>query len=101
MSIQDFLLALGVGSALIAFWFVVRFPDRSPANLGRDLLHVAAALTIGWVAPDIFSTVSTYGFAPAVAGVFTILLPALVYTFLSGAWVLKLMHDAFSTYRHQ
>jgi hypothetical protein len=100
MSIQDFLLALGVGSALIAFWFVVRFPERCPANLRTALLHVAAALTAGWVAPDIFNAVSSHGLASAVAAVFTILLPALVYTFLSGAWVLKLVHDMFSAYRH-
>ena len=100
MTIQGFLLALGVGSALIAFWFVIRFPDRCPHSFKTALLHVVAALTFGWVAPDLFNAVSSHGLAPAFAGVFTILLPALVYTFLSGAWVLKLMHDAFSAYRH-
>jgi hypothetical protein len=101
MSIQDFLLALGVGSALIAFWFVVRFPERCPQSFRTALLHVVAALTFGWVAPDLFNALSAHGFASAIAAVFTILLPALVYTFLSGAWVLKLMHDAFSTYGHR
>jgi hypothetical protein len=101
MTIQDFLLALGVGSALIAFWFVVRFPNRCPHSFKTALLHVAAALGFGWIAPDLFNTVSSHGLAPAFAAVFTILLPALVYTFLSGAWVLKLMHDAFSTYGHR
>jgi hypothetical protein len=100
MSIQDFLLALGVGSALIAFWFVVRFPNRCPHSFKTALLHVAAALAFGWVAPDLFNAVSSHGIAPAFGAVFAILLPALVYTFLSGAWVLKLMHDAFSTYRN-
>jgi hypothetical protein len=100
MSIQNFLLALGVGSALIAFWFVARFPERCPHSLKRALLHVGAALTVGWVAPDIFNVVSSHGLAAAFAAVFTILLPALVYTFLSGAWVLKLMHEMFSAYRH-
>jgi hypothetical protein len=34
------------------------------------------------------------------ASMFAVLLPVLVYTFLSGAWVLKLTHDTFQRFRH-
>jgi hypothetical protein len=100
MNTQNFLLALGVGSALIAFWLALRFPDRGPADMSRALVHVGAAIGIGWFAPDIFNVFVVHGDATALTGIFLILLPVLVYTFLSGAWVLKIVHDMFSAYRH-
>jgi hypothetical protein len=94
MTTQTFILALGVGAALIAFWLVVRFPDRAPGDFRRALLHVGVALAAGWFAPDVFAALNVHGLAMAVAAVFAVLFPVLVYTFLAGAWFLKLAHDA-------
>jgi hypothetical protein len=96
---QTFLLALGVGAALIAFWLVARFPDRVPANLRVAMLHVFAALAIGWITPAAFGYVISYGRVAAFPAIFGILLPVVVYSFLSVAWFLKLMHNAIS-HRH-
>ena len=52
LTLPYFLLALGVGAALLAFWFVVRYPDRGPANMRGALIHVGIAFAIGWFAPD-------------------------------------------------
>ena len=88
---EDFLLALGVGAALIAFWVALRFPDRGPANFKVAFFHVAAALVIGWIAPAAFSVVIASGkAAAAMAGIFGVLLPVLVYCFLSVAWFLQI-----------
>ena len=46
MTTEEFLLALGVGSALIAFWLAIRFPDRAPADFPRAMLHVGAAFAV-------------------------------------------------------
>jgi hypothetical protein len=94
--IELFLLALGVGAALIAFWVAVRFPERGPANFRVAMCHVVAALAIGWITPTAFAYVISYGRIAALPAIFGLLLPVLVYSFLSVAWFLKLMHNAVS-----
>jgi hypothetical protein len=100
MTFHNFLLSLGVGSALVAFWFVARFPQKTPANFSRALLHVCAAMLLGAVVPDVIAVLSNFGYASALAAMFAVLMPVLVYTFLSGAWVLKLTADTFHRHRH-
>jgi hypothetical protein len=99
MTMPDFLIALAIGSALIAFWVVARFPERCPEDFARALLHVGLALGVGWFAPDLFNAVAAQGYTAALTGIFFVLLPVLFYTFLSGAWFLKLTHDTISRYR--
>ena len=48
LSIQEFLVALAVGSALIGFWVAMRFPDRTPQNMAKALLHVFVSFGVGW-----------------------------------------------------
>ena len=62
MTNHSFLIALGVGAALIAFWFAVRFPDRAPENLQRLLVHVAVVLAAGWLAPSVTAPLISSGF---------------------------------------
>ena len=100
MTFPYFLLALGTGSALLAFWFVVRYPNRGPANMRQALIHVGIAFAFGWFAPDLFSLFCTYGFRAAITGVFVLVFPVIFYTFLSGAWFLKVATDAMNQYRH-
>jgi hypothetical protein len=100
MTFHNFLLSLGVGSALIAFWCVVRFPEKTPEDFTRALLHVGAAILLGIVTPDVVAVLASYGFATALAAMLVVLLPVLVYTFLSGAWFLKLAHDTIHRHRH-
>jgi hypothetical protein len=100
MTFHNFLLSLGVGSALLAFWLVVRFPDRAPSSFARALAHVCVAMLLGAIVPDVIGLLNRWGFGPTLAAMFAVLLPVLVYTFLSGAWVLKLTHDTLRRYRH-
>jgi hypothetical protein len=100
MTFHNFLLSIGVGSALLAFWFVIRFPDRTPASFGRALLHVGLALLLGPVTPVLVGALWVHGYAGAMAAIFAVLTPILFYTFLSGAWVFKLVTDNFARYRH-
>jgi hypothetical protein len=98
LSIPGFLAALVIGSALIGFWLAVRFPDRTPEDFARALLHVFLSFGLGWAAADALTTVTTYGRTPAFFAIFLLVLPALAYTFLAGAWFLKLAHGMFSQY---
>lgn len=97
--VETFLLALGVGSAVIAFWLVARFPERGPTDFRAAMIHVFAALAIGWIAPNIFGYVISFGRIAALPAIFGVLLPVLVYSFLSVAWFLKLAHGAIQ-HRH-
>lgn len=98
LSIQQFLAALAVGSALIGFWVALRFPDRTPENMARALLHVLLSFGIGWAAADALTAATAYGKTAAFLAIFGLVLPALAYTFLAGAWFLKLAHGMFSSY---
>jgi hypothetical protein len=100
MTFHNFLLSLGVGSALLAFWFVVRFPDKAPANFTRALLHVGAALLLGPFTPLAVGALWAQGYTFALVSIFGVLLPVLFYTFLSGAWFFKLATDTIQRYRH-
>lgn len=98
VTIPEFLIALAVGSALIGFWVALRFPDRTPENVSRALMHVLLSFGIGWAAVDMFSTLTGYGKTAALAGMFGFVLPALAYTFLAGAWFLQLVAGMFARY---
>jgi len=100
MNFHNFLLSLGVGSALLAFWFVIRLPDRTPESFARALIHVGLALLLGPVAPILVAALWIHGYATAMVAIFAVLLPVLFYTFLSGAWFFKLATDALGHYRN-
>jgi hypothetical protein len=99
MSTHSFLIALGTGAALIAFWFAIRFPDRAPENLQRLLIHVAIVMAAGWMAPSVTGPLIAAGFPTAMTALFVVVLPILIYTFLAGAWVLQLVHETFSRFK--
>lgn len=100
MTIGMFLVALGLASALLAFWFVIRFPGRGPEDGRRAMLHVGAALALGWFVPDIFNAICAYGYTAALVALFGVVFPVVFYTFLSGAWWLKVATGAMNQYRH-
>jgi len=96
LTIQQFLAALATGSALIGFWVAARFPDRTPENMGRALLHIFLSFGLGWAAADALAVLTSYGKPAAFAAIFGLVLPALAYTFLAGAWFLRLAHGMFA-----
>jgi hypothetical protein len=100
MTFPNFLLALGIGAAMLAFWVVLRFPKRAPDNMPKALIHVGIAFAVGWFVPDMFRMICTYGFSAAITGIFVLVFPVLFYTFLSGAWFLKVATDMIGHYRH-
>jgi hypothetical protein len=100
VTIQEFLAALAVGSALIGFWIALRFPDRGPETVAFALFHVIASFAVGWAAANALATLVGFGRTIAFAAVFGLVLPALAYTFLAGAWFLRLAHGMISQHRH-
>jgi hypothetical protein len=87
MSEDGFLLLLSLGAAVLALWIALRFPTLGPSNVGRALLHVAAALAVGYAVAPAMRLLG----APAspLVPVLCVALPGLIYMFLSGAWLIR------------
>lgn len=88
MSNGTFVFALAVGAALLAVWIHVRFPALAPERLGRTLAHAVVAFALLQLAPPLV------GPAALLAGVFLVVLPALVYALLSAIWMLRHLQTA-------
>src|SRR6266849_860063 len=100
MTIPEFLVGLAVGSALIGFWIALRFPDRGPTTIHFAVFHVLASFAVGWAAAVALAVITGFGRTAAFAAIFGLVLPALAYTFLAGAWFLKLAHGMIGHHRH-
>jgi hypothetical protein len=91
ISPQGFLLVIMIGAALLALWFVVRFPNATPARLWVAALHAVAALAIGPIvvdnAPDLFSGLPLP--RALVIAVVLGMLPPATYICLSMAWLIQ------------
>ena len=83
-----FLPAFVVGAALLALWIDTRRPSLAPDAFSHRMLAAAAALIALEVLP-VFN-----GSAAALyATVFAILLPVLVWAFLTAVWLLRALRD--------
>jgi hypothetical protein len=92
---MSFAAALTVGAALIAMWLDVRLEGRRPASLLRRACHLAAGVAILQVASA--GLRYALGADPSdlrqFAVVFVVLLPSIVYAFLSGLWLMRALAD--------
>ena len=94
MSNGIFVLALAAGAGLIAIWIHARFPGLAPDRMGKTVLHAVIAFALLQLMPGLSgSTVVLF------AGVFLLVLPALVYALLCSIWVLKLAQTALGLQR--
>ena len=84
---MNFLLALSFSAFLLAMWVDARLDDRRPESPGWRVAHVGAACVLLQVAAFAGSHVM-----PIVA-VFALLLPALVYTFIGGLWLIRTLAE--------
>ena len=97
MSPQLLTVCLALGAAAIAVWVHARFPSLAPHSLQlRFFVHVACcALALKVAVPSALHFVTSIGtMAAGLAGIFAVVLPALVYTFLVTVWILKLVQNA-------
>jgi hypothetical protein len=82
-------LALALGAALLALWLDARFPGLRPKTAAQGLIHAAVGIFAMFGAAGLLALV--YGipdlaFMAIVLGVF---LPTLVYSLLTGLWMLR------------
>jgi hypothetical protein len=98
LSPHSFVLALMAASAVLAFWFAVRFPDAGPSRFETGVLHLFAGFAAVRAIPDLTdATTATVGELARVLVPFGIGLPLFTYAFLTGLWLLRLIQRALHT----
>ncbi len=101
MTSEGLVLAIATGAGVIAFWIDARWGGLAPQRPGLRLVHVVIAIFVAqYVAPAVMSAILPSGRSVALemTALFAIFLPALVYVFLSGIWLLRLLHRALQPY---
>jgi hypothetical protein len=93
---MSFPVTLALGAFLLAVWVDARFEDRRPSTPRRRAVHIAvscillqsASIGAGLLVPD------NAGAASQLAVVFVLLLPVMVYAFVSGLWLIRSIAEA-------
>ena len=78
------------GASLLALWIDARFPALAPREIARAMIHVGAALALGYFAASTAINVVAASASP-LAAVFGIALPCLTYLMLSSVWFIKVV----------
>ena len=99
MSSASLVVAISVGSALLALWVFVRYPRLAPARAGLRMMHLLNALAVAqFVAPAVMTFVihGSDALGPSLLALFFVFLPSQLYAYLSGIWVLALLRNALT-----
>jgi len=90
VSMTTYVLFLCAGSALLALWLVVRFPDLGPDDVTKALLHVALSMVVlQLLVPAIHAVGGTGLPAAQIVVSLGIVLPGLTYVFVAAAWLIR------------
>ncbi len=88
------LCAFAVGSALLAAWLDVTFEARRPEGLRTRLFHVlASSLALQGVVQVFALVAGGSGRGLQLAALVALVLPGLVYGFLSGIWLVRAVRE--------
>jgi hypothetical protein len=87
-----FAVSLIIGAALLALWVDTRFP-RQELTVYRIAAHAIAAFALLYVIPGNIASTVVGGFVL----VFALMLPALVYMFLTVVWFLRLLQSSLGS----
>lgn len=96
MTTQGLVLAIAAGAGALALWLDARYNARTPRTVRRTLAHLAISMLFLHLSPGLVTLVVAAGESPArkMLAVFAVLLPALVYVWLSSIWLIKLLQRA-------
>jgi hypothetical protein len=97
MSSASLVVAISIGSGLLALWVFVRYPGLAPMRTGLRMAHLGVALAVaqfGVPAAMNFVIHGSQALAPSLLALFLIFLPSQLYAYLSGIWVLALLRNA-------
>jgi hypothetical protein len=99
ISIGTLMLALTTGSALIALWCTIRFPNIGPTTIPAAAANIAVAFVGGTLALPLLIKAGT---ALPLPGKFEFavmsVLPPIVYLFVSIAWFVRSLQAVLAPY---
>lgn len=93
MSSASFIIGLGIGAALLAFWVQLRFSNLAPQTLGWAIFHLVVTTVLAQLTKAVFGSVELQPLG-TMALVFGLALPTLVYAFLTGMWIIRIAQGA-------
>ena|SRR5438034_5982223 len=95
MSVGTFLMTFFCCAAVLAVWVDFRLGDRYPQSIAKVVLHGGCSLlAIQVVITVVPSVMSPDEEAKSILALFFVVLPGLIYVFLSSLWFLKLVRSA-------
>jgi hypothetical protein len=100
VSSASLVVTMSLGSAAVALWAFVRFPQLSPERAGFKMAHLVTALAVAqFVAPPAMSFLihGSDSLWPSLLALFLVFVPSQFYAYLSGIWVLALLRNALVT----
>lgn len=92
MSGPVFVLLVFVAAAVLALWLDVRLGEKGPSSLSQILLHAIGAMLVLRAAKEVVGAAD--GYTLFMVFLLAILLPALIYVFLTSLWMLKMLRGA-------
>ena len=99
MSSASLVVAISLGSALLALWTFIRFPRLAPTRTGSRMAHLLAALAVAQFGAPAAMTLVIHGsnaLGLSLLALFCIFLPSQLYAYLSGIWVLAVLRNALT-----
>ena len=89
MSSATFILGLGIGAFLLAFWVQFRFPSLAPQTVSWAIFHLVVTTVLAQLTKVVFGSVDLEP-RGTMALVFGLALPTLIYAFLAGMWIIRI-----------
>ena len=95
MTLHGLILAVALAAAALAVWLDARF-DTGPRTITKCFVHTAGAMLLLKFVPVLLRVVVAGSDSPQrkTFAILTVLLPALIYTWLATIWLLKLVQRA-------
>ena len=91
MTTSHLLVAFTIGTAALALWAYVRWPDAAPRSLRGALVRAALALVLLQLGGAVLG--AGVEAAPGLATAVAVVVPVLTYAFLASIWFLKACAD--------
>ena len=90
-----FTTGLTIGCLVLAVWFDLRLGKSRPESFIRRIAHAAVAFVLLEASTGVLYYAKTNGVGAfgITTGLFILFLPALVYSFLTGLWLMRTLAD--------
>jgi hypothetical protein len=92
MAAPVFVVLVFVAAAALALWVELRLGGKGPTTLSQILLHAIGAMLVLRAAKEAVGAAD--GYTPFMVVLIAILMPALMYVFLTSLWMLKMLRGA-------